>query len=126
MAVIYSDNDFADYEEKSFDSISKLSQSGIFTNKQVQEIKKHFLLSNDLKTVENSEICVYPTIEDFAIYEVLDGWYQLRDFVDKGLNGEPDPTDFINYKELGYALAQSWDESEYLLLDDGKVIQLLG
>lgn len=93
-------------------------------NESIEEIEA-FLKSQDY----DGEIRIFPDAEDFAYYEVYDGWYSglINDELKKiDYNGAPDLFDFINFESLGYALENRMDDSIYLKLnEDGTVLELL-
>ena len=70
---------------------------------------------------QEEEIYYHVTIEDFAEYELYDGWY--ADTFKDDYNVAPDPLDFINLKEFGNALANSWDDSINYKTSHGEVLQ---
>lgn len=58
-----------------------------------------------------SNIYYYPTLSDFAEYELTEGWY-----IDLGLShmdfrGAPNPIDYIDLDAFGSALTDTGDES---------------
>lgn len=55
------------------------------------------------------DIYLYNSPEDFARYEVEDGWYSTSVVTD--YRGAPSLYDHIDYRSLGEALIGSWDES---------------
>ncbi|WPU43558.1 hypothetical protein [Limosilactobacillus reuteri] len=60
---------------------------------------------------QESNLSVYDTLEDFAYYELTEGWY-LDNHLDKqDYNGAPNPIDYIDLEALGEALVESGDES---------------
>lgn len=60
----------------------------------------------DLNT-NNIEYCtVFDSLEDFAIYEVEDGWYSTLE-LNHDYHGAPNLLEYINYKALGAALSQT-------------------
>ena len=67
------------------------------------------------------EIYYHVTIEDYAEHELYDGWY--ADTFRDDYNGAPDPLDFINLKEFGESLANSWDEGTNYKTSYGEVLQ---
>lgn len=75
---------------------------------------------------ENSWIHVFNSLEDFAEYEVTEGWYSayLGDLGVGDFNGAPILFDYIDYVKLGDALANTWDTTTHLLTSDGKVIEV--
>ena len=70
---------------------------------------------------QEEEIYYHVTIEDYAEHELYDGWY--ADTLNNDYNGAPDPLDFINLKEFGESLANSWDENAYWQADDNRVLE---
>ena len=82
-----------------------------------------------LKTVDRGpwqadSVYVYDSLQDFAFYELTEGWSSnsLDCSSDGKYNGAPDPLDHIDLKSLGIALAQRWDESCYYRSADDHVI----
>ena len=70
----------------------------------------------------NFEYCtVFDSIQDFAIYEVEDGWYSTLELVND-YHGAPNLLNYIDYQALGAALSQTWDESCNYVLSDGRVV----
>ena len=70
---------------------------------------------------QEEEIYYHVTIEDYAEHELYDGWY--GDILNNDYNGAPDPLDFINLKEFGESLANSWDEGTNYKTSHGEVLQ---
>lgn len=72
---------------------------------------------------QDSYLYWYPTEEDFAMYEFEDGWYsnhnlnQSTDF-----RGAPNPLNFIDFKSLGEALVETWDNSCNFEADNGEIV----
>ncbi|MEY8736456.1 hypothetical protein AB9M75_04200 [Lactobacillus sp. AN1001] len=64
---------------------------------------------------QNEEIYYYEDLEDFAEYELYEGWYtgwfDTEKYKPSYFNGAPNPFDYIDLKELGEDLADCWDES---------------
>ena len=60
-------------------------------------------------------------IEDYAAYELTDGWYSDCNF-DRDFNGAPNPMDYIDTEHLGEDLIEQVDSSVCLLLPNGKVV----
>lgn len=72
---------------------------------------------------QNNDLYWYPSEEDFAMYEMVDGWYSsngLGQFSD--FKGAPNPLNFIDYKALGKALVGSWDKHCNFETDDGEIV----
>lgn len=57
------------------------------------------------------DIYLYNSPEDFAKYEVEDGWYSTT--LTPDYNGAPSLYGHIDYSSLANALINSWDESIY-------------
>lgn len=55
------------------------------------------------------DIYLYKSPEDFAKYEVEDGWYSTS--ITPDYHGAPSLYDHIDYASLANALINSWDES---------------
>ena len=70
---------------------------------------------------QEEEIYYHATIEYYAEYELYDGWY--ADIIKDDYNGAPDPLDFINLKEFGESLANSWDNGINYKTSHGEVLQ---
>lgn len=63
------------------------------------------------ETLKESEIFIYPTLEDFAKYEVEDGFY--IEIIDKDYDEAYDLLECINYVALGEKLKQKWDKDSH-------------
>ena len=59
----------------------------------------------------NEGLYVYPSVKDFAEYEVKDGWYS--DQINGNFNGAPNLYDYIDYENLRIDLTSTWDDSVY-------------
>lgn len=59
---------------------------------------------------QNNELYYYDSIEDFAEYELTDGWYAEHDF-GGDFNGAPNPLDYIDFSAFGSALLDQGDGS---------------
>ena len=70
---------------------------------------------------QEEEIYYHATIEDYVEYELYDGWY--ADTFKDDYNIAPNLLDFINLKEFGNALANSWDDSINYKTSHGEVLQ---
>lgn len=76
----------------------------------------------DLNT-NNIECCtVFDSLEDFAIYEVDDGWYSSCVDLNVDYHGAPNLSYYIDYQALGTALSQTWNDSYNYVLSDGRVV----
>lgn len=65
----------------------------------------------------NYQLMVYPTYEDFALYELTDGWY-IEHNLDSDYNGAPNPLDYIDLDEFGRELADRSDVSLTIVIDN--------
>lgn len=97
-----------------FDNLKDLEKS-------YPKLSTELLQNFDMGEWINEQLFIYDNIEDFAKYELHDGWYADR-FNNTDYNGAPDPLDYINYKEFGEALKDSWDNSLYFESKTGKII----
>lgn len=66
-------------------------------------------------------IWVFPDAGEYAVYEVVDGWYSEHD-LGSDYNGAPDLLEFIDFNELGDALVSSWDDSCNYQASDGSIV----
>lgn len=71
---------------------------------------------------QESNLSVYDTLEDFAYYELTEGWYIDNHFDKQDYNGAPNPIDYIDLEALGEALVESGDESFTYRTEGDKVI----
>ena len=60
---------------------------------------------------QESNLSVYDTLEDYAYYELTEGWYIDNHLDKQDYNGAPNPIDYIDLEALGEALVESGDES---------------
>ncbi len=102
-----------DYEYTRYENFEGLKKN---------EPKLAKLLLNEVDKGEwmNEELYVYPDIEEFAKYELSEGWYCDHNF-DDDYNGAPNPFDYIDMKAFGAALERRWDESCNIDID-GKIV----
>ena len=69
----------------------------------------------------SDELCVYPNIHNYCVYELTDGWrynYQLAG----GLNGAPNPINYIDTVAFGVDLINLDNSATCQLLPNGKVV----
>ena len=92
------------YEIKTYDNLEELKQEN-------KELVERLLKEFDEGDWVNNDLYVYPSLEDFAKYEVEEGWYSGA--IKEDYNGAPDLFDYIDYEALGNALKDSWDDSCY-------------
>ena len=57
------------------------------------------------------ELYYYPSLEDYAEYELTEGWYIDLNLDNFDFNGAPNPLDYIQMGAFGEALLNSGDES---------------
>lgn len=93
-----------DYDVEIFYDFKSFSQA-------LPEIAKRFSEEMDCSNIDY--INLYPTLEDYAIYEVEDGWYSCSLQNQSDFRGAPNPFNFIDYEKLGEALESTWDESTH-------------
>ena len=60
---------------------------------------------------QESNLSVYDTFEDYAYYELTEGWYIDNHLDKQDYNGAPNPIDYIDLEALGEALVKNGDES---------------
>mgnify|MGYP006875367390 FL=1 len=99
----------------------------IFEN--FEELKKYNsdLASELLKEKEagewlKNEIYYHKNKEDFAQYEVTEGWYSSIIDVNTNFNGAPDLFVYIDYEGLAEDLTQNWDVSINYLSSNDEVL----
>lgn len=89
----------------------------------IDEIPADIIEELDLNTDDCDTCMVFDSLEDFAIYEVEDGFYfSIGCGNDIDYHGAPDLLNYIDYQALGEALLQVWDESCNCVLSDGRVV----
>lgn len=94
------------YDSETYDNFEEFKDSR-------PDLAKKLLSDVDEGEWMNEQIYYYPTIEDFAIYELTEGWYIDYIKSDTDLRGAPDPLDYIDYEAFGEALTRNWDGSIY-------------
>ena len=70
---------------------------------------------------QQEEIYYYEDEEEFAEYELTDGWYANMGF-DSDYNGAPNPLDYIDLSGLGDALVRNWDDSCNFRASTGEIL----
>lgn len=103
-----------DYNYETFEDLEDLKET-------YPELAKELLEMFQEDNWMFEQLFVYPTLEDYAKYELIDGWYYNGIYKDN-YNGAPNPLDYIDLNALGDALSRSWDETIYYLSDDDKVV----
>ena len=66
-------------------------------------------------------IIVYPNVEEFAVYELIDGWYQNHN-LGGNFGDAPNPIEYIDLDSFGDDLIDTGDSSITRLLPNGKVV----
>ena len=70
---------------------------------------------------QENEIYYYEDEEEFAEYELTEGWYaDLR--LDRDYNFAPNPLDYIDLSGLGDALIRNWDDSCNFRASTGEIL----
>jgi len=100
------------YDCRTFDSFDELQEAMPTVAKE---------LADNYDTDDLVSIWVFPDAGEYAVYEVVDGWY-----ADYGLgsdsNGAPDLLQFLDFDELGDALIATWDDSCHYQTSDGSIV----
>lgn len=73
------------------------------------------------ETWMNERLMVYPNVEEYAIYELIDGWYQNHN-LGGNFYGAPNPIEYIDLDSFGDDLIDTGDSSITRLLPNGKVV----
>lgn len=84
--------------------------------KEKPEIAKKLLDKSGNGEWIKEDLYLYPDIEEFAKYELSEGWYCDNNF-DQDYNGAPNPLDYIDMEAFGAALESTWDESCHFDID---------
>ena len=92
------------YDIKTYENLENLKED----NKELAERLLEEFAEGDWS---DNQLYVYLSLEDFAKYEVEEGWYSGA--IKEDYNGTPDLLDYIDYEALGSALKDSWDDSCY-------------
>lgn len=85
------------------------------------ELAKELLENKTKGDWQNNLIRKFECVEDFAYYELTEGWYS--DIIPGDFNGAPNPLDYIDLTKLGNALVNNWDESLYFYASDGEILE---
>lgn len=109
------------YDCKCYDDFKQLLNTDKTTAKML--LDELDLNMDDLDDCDwaHDYLTVYPTTEDYAIYELTDGWYMEHNF-NSDFRGAPSPMDWIDLDEFGQRLADTGDSNVCLLLPNGKVV----
>lgn len=73
------------------------------------------------ETWMNEQLMVYPDVEEYAIYELTDGWYQIHN-LGGSFDVAPNPIEYIDLTDFGGDLIAEEDASVVCLLPNGKVV----
>ena len=88
-----------------------------------KELAKELLKKVSKGEWQQGEIYYYENEEDFAEYELTEGWYaSLGVNLDTDYNGAPNLMDYIDLSELGSALVQNWDDSCNFKASTGEIL----
>ena len=90
--------------------------------KDEPELAKELLEERDNDNWQNNPIYKFECVEDFAYYELTDGWYANTITAAQDFNGAPNPLDYVDLTKLGNALVNTWDESIYFLASAGEIL----
>lgn len=71
---------------------------------------------------QNNEIYYYSDVEDFAEYELTEGWYSGLGLEGFNFNGAPNIMAYIDLEALGAALVSSWDDSSNFEASTGEIV----
>lgn len=73
------------------------------------------------ETWMGESLFVYPNVEEYAIYELIDGWYQNHN-LGGSFNGTPNPLEYIDLADFGADLISTGDTTICRELPNGKVV----
>lgn len=104
-----------DYTYSNFDNLDAFKAA---LPKVADELLDHYDEDNFIGAVY-----YYPTVAEFAKYEMVDGWYQAHDWDNQDYNGAPNPMDYIDFDQLGRALVNTWDETNHYEAKNGAVVE---
>lgn len=85
------------------------------------ELAKELLKNKNKGDWQNGIIYKFECVEDFAYYELTEGWY--ADIMPQDFNNAPNPLDYIDLTKLGNALVNTEDESLYFFTSDGEILE---
>ena len=92
------------YEIKTYENLEELREEN-------EELVERLLEEFEEGEWTDNQLYIYPSLEDFAAYEVEEGWYS--ESIKEDYNGAPNLLDYIDYEALGNALKDNWDDSCY-------------
>ena len=93
-----------EYRVKEFCNIDEMKEY----NKEVVTRLLDYVDSDETEWQEDW-LYLYPTLEDFAKYEVFEGWYAFSGINIDSAKGAPYLSNFIDFKALGEELRRTWD-----------------
>ena len=86
-----------------------------------EELSKELIEKVGSGEWQENEIYYYEDEEEFAEYELTEGWYaDLR--LDRDYNFAPNPLDYIDLSGLGDALVRNWDDSCNFRASTGEIL----
>ena len=97
------------YEIKTYENLEELREEN-------EELVERLLEEFDEGEWAYNQLYVYPSLEDFAKYEVEDGCY--IEIIDKDYNEAYDLLECINYVALGEKLKKKWNKDSYYYNED--------
>lgn len=89
---------------------------------ELREVDNDFAENVDYELSPTDGILVFDSPEEFAEYELYDGWFE--EVANEMMNFGPiNPLDFIDLSEFANALMLNWDESVHAVID-GKIVEV--
>ena len=67
-------------------------------------------------------LIVYPDVEEYAVYELVDGWYMNHD-LGGDFGGAPNPLYFIDLEDYGRSAIGLAGKNYVVQLSNGKVVE---
>lgn len=93
------------------------------------DLAKELLDNVEAGEWQNEEIQYYPTPDEYADYEVCEGWYAClfdgKDLSTMDYNGAPSLYDYIDFDKLGQDLVDSGDETVTMQLSDNSIVETM-
>lgn len=86
-----------------------------------EELSKELIEKVGSGEWQENEIYYYEDEEEFAEYELTEGWYADLG-LDRDYNGAPNPLDYIDLSGLGNALIRNWDDSCNFKASTGEIL----
>lgn len=109
------------YCSRVYDNFNELMESSYETARML--LKQLDLTLSDIKDEPwaNNQLVLYFSLEDYAAYELADGWYSDCNFY-RDFNGAPSPIEYVDLADFGEALIERVDSSVCLQLPNGRVV----